>query len=423
MRHLSYLAILLLALSSCHQSLPEDHLVGIQILDRNGLSETISIPEKLQAYRHIDFLSSQPFKKVTRVYKKEGKNHSVITTYHPNGLIWQYLEAQDMRAYGLYQEWFSTGQLKISAYVIGGSADVALGAQSDWLFDGVSEVWDEQGRLTAQIPYEKGALHGTSLSFYPNGQVQREIPYQQNLIEGEVTEYFANGQIKEKLVYHNGLKQGTCTGYGPEGQIFWTEEYKNDLLQKGFYFDLAGQEISSVQNGYGFQTFFDDTLSFEQIEVQKGKQDGLIKLFSPENEIRLSYSLKNGKKQGEEIFYYPSIDTELPESKKMSIQWNDDMIHGMVKTWYKSGKLESQKEWARNKKNGASCGWYEEGNLMFIEEYENDVLLEGQYFKKSASEPISTIVQGNGVATLYDEHGILIRKVIYHKGVPIDPES
>ncbi len=423
MKSVACLSILLLIFSSCQRPQPQDHLVGIQIQDRNGISETISIPDKLQAYEEIDFLSSQPFKKVIRVYKKEGKNHSIITTYHPNGLIWQYLEAQDMRASGLYQEWFSTGQLKISAYVIGGSADVTLGSQSDWLFDGMSEVWNEQGKLLAQIPYDKGALQGASLSFYPNGQLQREVPYRQNLIEGDMLEYFPNGQLKEKTTYSKGLKQGISLGYGPEGQIFWTEEYKDDALQKGAYFTLEGKEISSVQNGHGFQTFFDDALAFQQVEIQKGKQEGLVKLFSPTQDLLLSYRLKNKKKHGEEITYYSVAESGKPETPKISIQWNDDMIHGVVKTWYKNGSLESQKEWARNKKNGTSCSWYEDGSLMLIEEYEHDVLLQGQYFKKNTKEPISTVIQGNGLATLYDEQGVFLRKVIYHKGKPIDPEN
>jgi antitoxin component YwqK of YwqJK toxin-antitoxin module len=423
MKNSIYITILLLIFSSCHRAQPEDHLVGIQIQDRNGVSETISIPDKLETYQNIDFLSSQPFKKVIRVYKKEGKNYSVITTYHPNGLIWQYLEAQDMRACGLYQEWFATGQLKISVYVIGGTADVTLGAQTDWLFDGISEVWNEQGNLVAQIPYEKGALQGTSLSFYPNGQIERETPYHQNLIEGELIEYFPNGQLKEKTSYRQGIKQGISICYSPAQQIFWTEEYKDDLLQKGFYFTPEGKEISSVQNGHGFQTFFDDSLAFQQVEIQKGKQEGLIKLFSPKQELLLTYQLKNEKKQGEEISYYPFAETEKQEVKKMSIQWNDDMIHGIVKTWYKNGSLESQREWARNKKNGTSCSWYEDGSLMLIEEYENDLLLQGQYFKKGKAEPISTIAQGNGLATLYDEQGIFLRKVIYQKGKAIDPEN
>lgn len=402
---------------SCQKSPPANDLVGIQIQDRNGLSETISIPEKLETYNNIDFLSSQPFKKVIRVYKKEGKNHSIITTYHPNGMIWQYLECQDMRASGLYQEWFSTGQLKIKAYVIGGTADVALGAQSDWLFDGLSEVWDEQGRLTAQIPYEKGALQGVSLNFYPDGQIERSVPYEKQLIEGELIEYFPDGQIKQRTSYKKGLKQGTCIGLGAEGRLLWEEDYKNDLLQKGVYFSPEGTQVSEVQQGRGFQTFFEDSGAFQQIEIQKGRQEGIIKQFSEEGKLQLIYRIKDHRKDGEEVVYYPSAE------KKMSLEWHDDMIHGSVKTWYQNGSLESQKQFARNKKNGTVCSWYEDGQLMLIEEYENDTLLEGQYFKKNKPDPISTIVQGNGIASLYDGQGIFLRKVIYHKGKPVDPEN
>jgi antitoxin component YwqK of YwqJK toxin-antitoxin module len=412
--------------SSCHRSEPDNFLVGIQIQDRNGISETISIPDRLETYKQVDFLSSQPFKKVIRVYKKEGKNHSIITTYHPNGFIWQYLEAQDMRAYGLYQEWFFTGQVKIKAHVIGGTADVSPGAQSDWLFDGISEVWDEQGRLAASIPYEKGVLQGTSLHFYPTQQTHLETPYHQNLLEGEWTEYYPDGTTKEKTVYSKGIKTGKSIGYSSLGKLCWTEEYKNDFLQKGSYFSAEGDLVSSVSNGFGFQTFFDDLCSFQQIEVQKGKQEGIIKQFTSNKELRLIYKIKNGKKQGEEIEYYSFFDLEDQNnapSPKISIQWDQDAIHGSVKTWYSNGSLESQKEWARNKKNGASCSWYQDGSLMLIEEYEEDILMKGKYFKKHMKEPISTILQGNGLATLYDDQGVFLRKIVYQKGKPIDPES
>ena len=420
--------LLAAAISSCRQSQiePDNFLVGIQIQDRNGISETISIPDRLEAYNHIDFFSSQPFKKVVRVYKKEGKTHSIITTYHPNGFIWQYLEAQEMRAYGLYQEWFFTGQLKIKAHVIGGTADVAPGAQSDWLFDNVSEVWDEQGRQVASIPYEKGALQGTSLHFYPNQQVRLETPYHQNLLDGELTEYYPNGATKEKTIYKKGLKQGESVGYGSRGEVCWIEEYKDDLLQEGSYFQPQGDLISSVKGGFGFQTFFDDLGNFQQIEIQRGKQEGRIKQFASNKEIRLTYQMKNDKKQGEEIEYYSLAeltDQNTAPSPKISVQWDNDMIHGSVKTWYPNGSLESQKEWARNKKNGTSCSWYRDGSLMLIEEYEEDVLVEGKYFKKQVKQPASTVFQGNGLATLYDEQGVFLRKVIYQKGKPVDPEN
>lgn len=426
MKFFSLILFIGLALSSCRREPQENFLVGIQIQDRNGVSETISIPEKLEVYHQMDFLSSQPFKKVIRVYKKEGKNSSIITTYHPNGQIWKYLEAEDMRASGLYREWFSTGQLKIAAQVIGGTADVGVGAQSDWLFEGICEVWDEQGNFVARIPYEKGALQGATLHFYPSGQVQSEAPYLQNLLEGEMIEYFPNGQIKSQISYRKGIKQGLSLGYGMEGNLLWTEEYKDDFLQNGTYFTLEGEKISTVHNRFGFQTFFDENLGFQQIEIQKGVQEGSIKQFSSNQELQWVYQLKNGKKNGEEIVYYLPIELDAPSSQpilKLSIQWNDDKIHGLVKTWYKNGSLESQKEWARNKKNGTSCSWYLDGTLMLIEEYEEDLLQQGQYFKKTGKEPVSTVIQGNGLATLYDDQGLFLRKVIYHKGKTVDPEN
>ena len=58
---------------SCQRPETENFLVGIQIQDRNGISETVSIPDKLEVYNQTDFLSAQPFKKVIRIYKKRGK--------------------------------------------------------------------------------------------------------------------------------------------------------------------------------------------------------------------------------------------------------------------------------------------------------------------------------------------------------------
>ncbi|MBS0624658.1 MAG: hypothetical protein JSS32_01240 [Verrucomicrobia bacterium] len=424
--YLITLTSIIALLNSCSRIEQDDSFVAIQIHDRNGLCETISIPDRLEVYKKIDFLSSQPYKKVNRVYKKEGKNHSIVTTYHPNGLIWQYLEAQDMRAFGKYREWFPSGQLKIEANVIGGTADVTLGSQSDWLFDQESQVWDENGHLIAIIPYEKGVLQGRTINFYPNGQIQKETPYQQNLIEGEMVDYFPNGSLREKTSFIKGIKQGLSLGYWSNGQVSWIEDYSDDFLQTGSYFKPDGKEMSSVENGLGFQTFFNEKGSYQQIEIKKGQQEGAVKQFTSKGNLHLVYQTRNGNKHGEEIEYFlPSeIDREsLNPIPKLSIQWDEDQIHGTVKTWYKSGFLQSQKEYVRNKKTGTACCWYKEGGLMLIEEYEDDQLIHGQYFKKNQKDPVSTIVQGNGVATIHDELGIFLRKVIYHKGKPIDPEN
>ncbi len=49
-------------------------------------------------------------------------------------------------------------------------------------------------------------------------------------------------------------------------------------------------------------------------------------------------------KTGKEIEYFPNTDKQ-----KLLIDWFEDQIQGMVKTWYPNGKIESQREMSSNK--------------------------------------------------------------------------
>ena len=53
---------------------------------------------------------------------------------------------------------------------------------------------------------------------------------------------------------------------------------------------------------------------------------------------------------------------------------------------------------------------------MFIEEYENDILIKGSYYQINQKEPVSTIIKGNGIATLFDSTGRFIKKIHYSEG-------
>ena len=421
------LLFLLFIMQGCHQTVLMDPLVAIQIQDRNGLTETVSAPERLENYSGIDFLSSQPYKKILRIYRAKGKSHSKITTYHPNGSIWQYLEAEELRAHGAYKEWHPNGRLKIEATVIGGTADVAQGAQRDWLFDGVSQVWDEQGKLLAQIPYKQGVLEGISTYFYPSGQVEKELPYHNHVLEGLAVEYFPNGSVQSKTSYSQGNKQGPCLGFFQNGQIAWEEDYSNNLILKGSYYNPKGELLSKVDDGSGFRALFDeDTLSF-LVQIQQGFAEGGVKQFSKKGELQATYHVKNGKKVGEEIVYFLSSErTDGNKTQllpKLSIHWKDSAIHGVVQTWYDNGQLQSQREFCHNQKMGPSLAWYRDGSLMLLEEYEENHLTKGQYYKKNALDAVSSVINGSGIASLYDENGVFLRRIPYVKGDPVDPED
>ena len=97
-------------------------LTSINLVDKNGLSETISTQDRLKEYERVNFLSNQPYAKVLRVYARDhlGNTRTFLNTYHPNGQPKQYLKAVNNRAYGQYREWHPEGVLKLEAFVISG---------------------------------------------------------------------------------------------------------------------------------------------------------------------------------------------------------------------------------------------------------------------------------------------------------------
>jgi antitoxin component YwqK of YwqJK toxin-antitoxin module len=412
------LLLLLLGCSARNTHSKPDSIVSLQIIDRNGFAETISVKERLERYEKINFTDSQPYQKVLRVFNRssEGSSLSKITTYHPNGQLWQFLEIVNGRAHGTYEEWHPNGLKRLSATVIEGTPDVSEIAQLSWLFDQKSLVWDENGVCIAEIYYEKGLLEKYSYFYHSNGKLAKEVPYHQDRIEGTIKLFDFEGRLIEELNYKNGLKEGICFSRYPDGALCYQELYEKDLLIEGSYFDQQHLPLAGVVQGYGKQAVFEKSQLSSLVEYKKGVVDGEIQLFDVKGHLTSSYHFKEGKKNGEEWNYYPTDNTS--SKPKLFIEWRDDVMQGMVKTWYTNGTLESQRELNNNKKHGLSFAWYKEGELMLMEEYEEDSLLKGSYFKKAEKNPVSKVEQGKGTATLYDGDGRFMRKITYDKGVP-----
>jgi antitoxin component YwqK of YwqJK toxin-antitoxin module len=94
-----------------------------------------------------------------------------------------------------------------------------------------------------------------------------------------------------------------------------------------------------------------------------------------------------------------------------------------VRTWYLNGKIESQREIHGNKKQGVSLAWFKNGDLMLHEEYENELLVKGSYYKSGDKQAVSKVDAGKGLATLYTSDGIFLKKVSYEKGKPLPNHS
>ena len=103
---------------------------------------------------------------------------------------------------------------------------------------------------------------------------------------------------------------------------------------------------------------------------------------------------------------------------KLSFCWYEGKVQGMVKTWYPTGALESQKEMANNAKHGVLTAWYRDGNLMMIEEYNNEKLVRGDYLKKGEKVPVSQVIEGKGTVSIFDAERYFVQKIVYVNGKP-----
>lgn len=408
-------------LTGCHnQSEHTSQLMSIQIYDRNGFKETITSADRLKMYQKADFTDPQPYARVVRIYSRteEGKTPSRLTTYHENGEIWQYLEVVNGRACGIYREWHPNGKLRLELTVIEGMGDLSEDAQLGWVFDGFSRAYDEQGRLEAEFYYDKGLMQGTALYYFPNGKLQQQIPYEEGVIDGDCLIYSEQGQIIGKSTFVSGQQQGLATFKGDAYSPPYTETYRDGRLLEGVYHDFSGRIVCQVKDGFGKKAIFARGHLFALEEYQAGIAEGEMQLYNEKGRLESSFQIKDGMKHGQEWVYYPAPEGKEPQPK-LCITWVEDQIHGISRTWYPSGSLESEREMYENQKHGISSAWYKDGTLRLIEEYDHDKLLSGTYMKRGDSHPVSSVEDGAGIVTLYDPDGLFMKRITYEKGGPV----
>jgi antitoxin component YwqK of YwqJK toxin-antitoxin module len=396
-------------------------LTSIHIIDRNGFAETISNKERLNQFQNVDFLSSQPYQKVLRIYARDAKGNvrSRVTTYHENGNPKQYLEILNARANGIYCEWHENGHMSLMTRVIGGTPDVTPLAERSWLFDGPNYAWDEEENQIAEINYSQGSLEGMTTYFHPSGQVWKRIPYTKNQVEGIVEVFRKDGELLQQMTYTQGQRHGPSIRYWDCQHLASQEDFYRGKLENGQYFDQNGNLISEVKNGTGYRAVFGKKNVQETQEYVDGILEGEVIVFNQEERLKRIYHIKNGIKHGEEVEYYDRFfATSTSPQPKLSFYWYEGKIQGHVKTWYSTGIMESQKEMSNNAKNGVLTGWYRDGNLMLMEEYENDNLIRGDYFKKEDKIPASQVIDGKGIVTIFDADGHYVQKISYLNGKP-----
>jgi antitoxin component YwqK of YwqJK toxin-antitoxin module len=404
-----------LILASCHSA--QAQLSRVFLVDTQGFSQTVTTPSSLERYEKVDFLSPQPYQKVMRTWQSKGVNEkSVLTSYYPSGQPMQYLEGQGGRALGLYKEWHENGRLKIQVSVSGGKFDLGPAAEPTWIFDGMSVAFDDEGRKQAEIPYMKGMKEGEAVFFHSNGTIAQKLPYQKDLLEGVYKSWYESGALFREARYDKDLLEGKSVAYWPEGKLQSAEIYAKDNLLEGTYFNSKGQKVAEVSAGKGMRALFAGENLEEMQTIENGQVQGWVGYFDEQGQLWHEIHIKESMKEGMETFFYPSKEGKpLP---KITMQWSAGVLHGMVRTWFASGQLESERQIVQEKPHGPYIAYYPDGSLRALEEYNKGKLVDGKYFAFGNAQTVSRVIEGQGTATLFDNQGRMIKEVIYRDGEP-----
>ncbi len=236
-------------------------------------------------------------------------------------------------------------------------------------------------------------------------------------MEGHFKTYYDDGKLLQSTHYSEGKKSGKSYRYWNNEKPASEECYSEDLLIEGRYWNINGKLISEVIDGNGIKTLFGKDSVSELQEIKNGIIEGEIQSFDGNGVLIRSWNIMNGLKHGDEVVYFPNRSCEEPLKKQLVMQWSQGKIQGVTKSWYNNGIQESQREMSGNKKNGILTGWYTDGSLMLMEEYDQDKIIRGEYYKKGDRIPVSEIKEGTGTATIFDSEGHFKYRINYVKSM------
>ena len=197
-------------------------------------------------------------------------------------------------------------------------------------------------------------------------------------------------------------------------RIAFQENYSQDLLLEALYYSYEGEKIAQIHQGMGNRALFGERELLELQQYVGGVAEGKVSILNAEGLVVCEYFQHLGEKEGEEVHYF--VATKAP---KLLLNWYEGKLLGPMKTWYENGQLESQRELSLNQKQGLMTAWYQDGSLMLVEEYEQDKLVKGQYYRPGEKTPISQVDKGNGIVTLFSPEGHFSKKITYEEGFPI----
>lgn len=236
---------------------------------------------------------------------------------------------------------------------------------------GVGKSYNILGKVQTETNYDYDKKQGT-YTLYKDGKVDYTSNYHNNQLSGEARDYYDNGKLYQLINYAYGDAEGPTTIYDEAGNVAVVLNYSDDYLMNYTYENESGQLSTPIEIN---------------------KPDMSIKAFYKNKKPSLSYTLKNGVREGAYVLYSST------GAKLFECNYANGYLQGPRTEYFASGKVRSKCTFS-----------YGEFNGLYTEYNENGTL-KAEYTYMNGSR--------HGISKYYDATGKLLTQCYYYDDNPV----
>jgi antitoxin component YwqK of YwqJK toxin-antitoxin module len=264
-------------------------------------------------------------------------------------------------------------------------------------------------------------VNGFQKFFYPTGIISSEGTMKAGKPDGYWKSYFENGKIKSEGNRKNFEIDSTWKFYNEEGKLILEVNYKYGKKNgiKTTYLDketIKENFISDLKEGYTRYYYKDGNLKME-VPFVKGLEQGLGKEYSFDGNIISIIEYKKGF---------------IVDRLKINRRDQNNLKQGRWYTFYNNGNVKVEGIYKDDKKNGYFKEYTENGDLISVTKFINDVKqedaeeitkldVENEYYPNGKLKASGTFRNGipEGIRREYNQEGEIERSFIFRNGYVI----
>ncbi len=264
-------------------------------------------------------------------------------------------------------------------------------------------------------------LNGYQKFYYTTGVISSEGIMKKGQPDGYWKSYFENGKLKSEGNRKNFEIDSTWKFYNEEGKLILEVNYKYGKKNgiKTSYLDketIKENFISDIKEGYTRYYYPGGKLKIE-IPFIKGLEQGLAKEYSIEGNIISLIEYKKGF---------------IVDRMKINRRDQNNLKQGRWYTFYDNGNVQLEGIYKDDKKDGYFKEYAENGDLISVWKYINDVKQENaeeitkldvqnEYYSDGKLKASGTFRNGvqEGIRREYSKDGEIERSFIYQNGYVI----